>query len=97
MPGTKQGGIKAATTNKARYGEAFYEIIGSKGGRVRGPKGFALNRELASIAGRKGGRASRRGKATKIKVEYQDGDWMPDLKVDPITTDNKRHMKVMPF
>ena len=48
----------------AIYGPDFYKNIGSEGGkRGRGSnKGFAANRELARIAGSKGGRISRRTK-----------------------------------
>lgn len=60
MAGTKIGGKKAAATNKMRYGANFYETIGRKGGQVSSGGGFAANRELAVIAGRKGGKASRR-------------------------------------
>ncbi len=63
MAGTKTGGIKAATTNKQRYGVAFYERIGRKGGSISRGGGFAKNPELARVAGRKGGQASRRKKA----------------------------------
>lgn len=62
MAGTTQGGINAATTNKAKHGSDFYARIGAMGGKAKVPKGFALNRELASSAGRKGGTNSRRGK-----------------------------------
>lgn len=62
MAGTLLGGRRAAATNKERYGANFYVVIGAAGGRVKGEKGFALNRELASIAGRKGGIKSRRNK-----------------------------------
>ena len=34
MPGTKEGGKKAAATNKARHGKDFYAKIGAKGGRI---------------------------------------------------------------
>lgn len=33
MSGTKAGGIKAAATNKEKYGEGFYANIGARGGR----------------------------------------------------------------
>ena len=56
MTGSKIGGVKAANTNKERYGEDYYLVIGAKGGKKTGPKGFALNRELARLAGAKGGR-----------------------------------------
>jgi general stress protein YciG len=63
MAGTKGGGIKAAATNKQRYGMNFYEQIGRKGGKISSGGGFAKNRELAVEAGRKGGKASRRTKS----------------------------------
>ena len=51
----------------------FFRRIGSKGGRVKSdkPRGFAANRELASIAGCKGGRISRRDVARKY-VKWED-------------------------
>ena len=63
MAGTKTGGIKAAATNKMRYGNGFYETIGRVGGRKSRGGGFAANPELARIAGQKGGKASRRPKS----------------------------------
>lgn len=63
MAGTKAGGMKAARTNKELWGEDFYKRIGQKGGRNGHTGGFASNRELARIAGAKGGRKSRRGPA----------------------------------
>lgn len=60
MVGTKAGGMKAAATNKERHGSEFYARIGAKGGRNGHTGGFAANRELARIAGAKGGRRSRR-------------------------------------
>jgi general stress protein YciG len=68
MAGTQEGGKKAAATNKARYGKNFYAAIGKKGGENGHSGGFAANRELARIAGAKGGRISRRGKAKKKKI-----------------------------
>jgi len=65
MAGTKAGARKAAATNKARYGKDFYATIGRKGGKNGTTGGFYANRELARIAGAKGGRISRRGKANK--------------------------------
>lgn len=63
MSGTKAGGMKAAKTNLERHGSDFYKRIGKKGGQNGHTGGFAANRALACIAGRKGGRISRRGKA----------------------------------
>lgn len=34
MAGTKQGGLKAAATNKERHGKDFYKNIGRQGGGV---------------------------------------------------------------
>ena len=65
MAGTVQGGKAAAATNKAKYGKDFYAKIGAKGGKLGKTGGFAANRELARLAGAKGGRVSRRTKVTK--------------------------------
>ena len=65
MAGTIQGGKAAAATNKAKYGSDFYAKIGAKGGKLGKTGGFAANRELARIAGAKGGRISRRTKLRK--------------------------------
>jgi len=62
MSGTKLGGMKAAATNKAKYGRSFYARIGAMGGKVGHTGGFYANRELAREAGAKGGRISRRTK-----------------------------------
>lgn len=64
MAGTKAGGIKAAATNKAKFGSDFYAKIGRKGGQRGHTGGFAANPQLARIAGAKGGRVSRRTKKT---------------------------------
>lgn len=64
MAGTIEGGKKAAATNKIRYGKDFYGKIGAKGGKLGRTGGFYANRELARIAGARGGRISRRTKAT---------------------------------
>lgn len=65
MAGTKKGGEQAAATNKKRYGADFYAKIGAKGGKRGRTGGFYANRELARAAGAKGGRISRRRKATE--------------------------------
>jgi general stress protein YciG len=62
MAGTKLGGLRAANTTKAIYGENFYAEIGRVGGKIGRTGGFYANRELASRAGRVGGRISRRRK-----------------------------------
>ena len=69
MAGTKIGGIHAARTNKTKYGEDFYSVIGAKGGKRGKTGGFAserkgadglTGRERARLAGFKGGKISRR-------------------------------------
>lgn len=62
MAGTKDGGRAAATTNKTKYGADFYARIGAIGGKKGHTGGFYANRELARLAGAKGGRISRRTK-----------------------------------
>lgn len=63
MAGSKAGGLKAAKTNKERYGDDWYARIGRKGGQNGHTGGFASDPELAKIAGAKGGRISKRGRA----------------------------------
>lgn len=65
MVGTVKGGKKACATNKDKYGSDFYRDIGRKGGQRGHTGGFYANRALAKIAGAKGGRISKRGKAKK--------------------------------
>lgn len=65
MAGTKAGGLKAAQTNRTRYGKDFYRDIGRRGGQNGHTGGFAANPELARIAGAKGGHMSKRGPAKK--------------------------------
>lgn len=64
MAGTKTGGKAAASTNKTKYGADFYAKIGAMGGKKGKTGGFYANRELARVAGAKGGRISRRTKKT---------------------------------
>lgn len=63
MVGTKEGGLKAAATNRELHGEDFYKRIGAKGGSkiTLKRKGFGANPERAKWAGAKGGLKSRRG------------------------------------
>ena len=63
MVQTKAGGIKAAKTNYERHGKDFYKRIGRLGGQNGHTGGFFGHPELAKIAGRKGGKISKRGKA----------------------------------
>lgn len=62
MAGTQQGGVRAADTNRKRHGKDFYARIGAIGGKKGKTGGFYANRDLARIAGAKGGRISRRTK-----------------------------------
>lgn len=71
MSGTKAGGLKAAATNKERYGEEFYANIGARGGRNGHNGGFAANPALASLAGKKGGRISKRGAKNETRGKLQ--------------------------
>lgn len=64
MAGTKTGGKAAAKTNKNKYGPDFYARIGAMGGKKGHTGGFFKNRELARVAGARGGRVSRRSKKT---------------------------------
>ena len=64
MSGSRLGGLKAAETNKQKYGREFYQNIGRKGGKACVPKGFALmDIEKIKNAGRRGGKISKRHKA----------------------------------
>lgn len=65
MAGTKTGGQKALATNKARYGDDFYKVIGSKGGKAGHTGGFAFGNNGAKF-GAIGGRLSRRGRVVNI-------------------------------
>lgn len=84
MPGTKAGGMKAAATNRIKYGDDFYKNIGSLGGRNGHTGGFAANPALARIAGAKGGRKSRRGPEGQGKrkeyIYHGDGKFREDEK-----------------
>ena len=62
MAGTIEGGRNAAKTNKAKFEDDFYQRIGAIGGKKGTTGGFYADRELARIAGKKGGLKSRRGK-----------------------------------
>lgn len=79
MAGTKDGGKKAAATNKSRYGKDYYREMGRRGGKNGHTGGFAANPALAKIAGAKGGKISKRGKA-KPKVPHIDEDEFEELK-----------------
>ena len=72
MAGNRDGGRKAAATNRAKYGPDFYKNIGRKGGINGHDGGFAskglgkdglTGTERAKIYGSIGGKVSRRGRA----------------------------------
>lgn len=63
MAGNSQGGKKAAQTN-LKNNPFFYQEIGAIGGKKGRTGGFFANRELARIAGKKGGEARRGRKYT---------------------------------
>ena len=67
MAGTKEGGIKAAATNKKLHGSDFYSRLGSMGGKKGHTGGFYNNPELARRAGSIGGKKSKRGPAKHAK------------------------------
>ena len=74
MSGTPKGGKKAAQTNLKKHGKDFYKRIGKKGGQNGHTGGFASNPELAKIAGRKGGKKSKRGAAKHPKQPHYKGN-----------------------
>lgn len=74
MSGTISGGQKAAQTNLKKHGKDFYKRIGKKGGQNGHSGGFASNPELAKIAGRKGGKKSRRGPSKQPKQPHYKGN-----------------------
>ena len=72
VSGNKIGGAKASKTNKKRYGNDFYKVIGAKGGK-NGHTGGFTDKELARRAGALGGSKSKRGRATKV-IKEQDNE-----------------------
>lgn len=73
MSGNKIGGQRAAVTNREKYGDDYYKVVGAIGGRVTGVrKGFAIDDRnwldkllrkpsRAQRGGALGGKVSRRG------------------------------------
>lgn len=72
MSGTRAGGLKAKVTNLQRDPD-FYKKIGKIGGQNGHTGGFASNRALASVAGAKGGRISKRG--CKRPTGLSESEW----------------------
>lgn len=58
--------MKAAATNKKKWGKDFYKRIGALGGQKSKGGGFAANPELAIEAGRRGGLKSRKNKKKEL-------------------------------
>lgn len=80
MAGNKEGALKAAETNKQKYGPDFYKQIGSKSWKnpTRSRKtGFALNPDLAKEAGRKGGKKTK--SEYKTKEEFVTAEEIHEL------------------
>ena len=81
MAGNREGGRKAAATNRAKYGPDFYKDIGRKGGINGHEGGFAskgigkdglTGPERAKIYGSVGGKVSKRGRAVELTEEDKE-------------------------
>ena len=81
MSGTRDGGLKAAETNKKRHGAEYYAKIGAKGGKAGNTGGFASDvvgkdgltgRERAKKVGAIGGKKSRRGPSKHPHLEDEE-------------------------
>lgn len=70
MSATKEGGRKAALTNKSKYGKDFYARIGSLGGKASGAGEFYGNSERARTAGKLGESLSSR-KGVPMTLEHK--------------------------
>ena len=80
MAGSKSGGLKAAKTNREKYGFSYYAEIGRRGGGQTRPETryWRMNREAARAAGAIGGRKSRRGKSKKpVVINYEVAGELP--------------------
>lgn len=98
MSGNREGGKKAAATNKARHGKDWYAKIGQKGGRNGHTGGFASNTigkdgltgpERAKKWGAVGGAKGKRGPSKKNAI--------PHLADDDIQKAKKKKGWVWPF
>ena len=92
MSGRRDGGRKAAETNKKKYGKDFYANIGRKGGKNGRTGGFASEKpgkdgltgpERAKIAGTKGGKRSKRGPAKNTRAPHIKDEWFTEYKRAP--------------
>lgn len=82
MSGTHEGGLKAAMTNKARYGKDYYRIQGQKGGQNGYTGGFcSMTPEKRAECGRKGGLISRRGPAKPGQIKPKVKTYTPPKEV----------------
>lgn len=81
MAGNREGGRKAAATNRAKYGPDFYSNIGRKGGTNGHDGGFAAKGlgkdgltgpERAKIYGSVGGKVSKRGRTVELTEEDRE-------------------------
>ena len=80
MSGSRDGGRKAAETNKKKYGKDFYANIGRKGGSKSHPETryFAMHPEVAKNAGAKGGKRSKRGPAKNTRTPHIKDEWFTE-------------------
>lgn len=77
MSGTVAGGIKTREANKLRHGSDFYAKIGRLGGTASRGHQFAHGKVDPRVAGRKGGRKSKR---VSQAMEYEAGDYKQQAK-----------------
>ncbi len=89
MSGTVKGGKQAADTNMKKYGKDFYARIGAMGGKKGTTGGFAANRDLARIAGAKGGRISRRRRAAEVVAAEQTAE-----QTTPVVTETQNDFEL---
>lgn len=83
MTATREGGLKAAQTNRLKYGEDFYSRLGKLGGVKGRGHTFAHGKVDPVEAGRKGGKISKRGPAEqtiKQVVVEEEHKWYAKFK-----------------
>lgn len=99
QPGYEEANRKWRETMEAKHGSAseFMAKIGRKGGQNGHTGGFAANRELAKIAGAKGGKIStRKGIPNKNGSAKKKGT-PPHLTDEDIKVAKKKKGWVWPF
>lgn len=98
MAGTKEGGLKAAATNKKKYGKNFYAQIGARGGRNGHCGGFNSDKvgqdgltgwERAKVVGKTGGT-----KSTRLGVKNGQGKKRKYIKIVEIKPRGELTVKV---